>query len=510
MPTAPVIQLDTPVPPPIEALPAHGTPNDPLIRELAAMRRQDVDWEGGRCFALVYHAGAEHQALLRDASGMFLADNGLNPMAFKSLKRMEAEVVKMTARLLHGPASACGTMTSGGTESLLLAMLAYRERARRKKPWILRPEVVLPETAHVAFEKAAHLFGLKLRRAPMDDQYRADLKAMKRLIGPSTILLVGSAPQYPHGAVDPIEEIGELAERHNLPLHVDACVGGFMLPFVEKLGEPVPAWDFRVPGVTSISADLHKYGYAAKGASVLVYRRVEDLKHQFFIATDWCGGIYASPTIAGTRPGGPIAAAWAGLRGLGEDGYLELTRRALAAKKQIVEGIRAIDGVRVLGQPPGTVIAFASSDPAIDIYAVADQLSDRGWHFDRQQSPPSVHLTIMAAHLDSAGAFLDDLAAAVQAVRSNPELKSRGDAAMYGMMAKLPVRTAVKLAVSKIMEGMYGPEGKAPDLSAGTGLGGGPLGAVVERYLPKAMGLIDRFDQTKTKVARALGRRTRG
>jgi glutamate/tyrosine decarboxylase-like PLP-dependent enzyme len=369
-------------------------PADALLATMQGYRGGDADWKTGRTWSLVYYGGEDHHEVLRRASEMFLAENLLNPMAFKSLRRMEAEVVEMTASMLNGPPECVGTMTSGGTESLLMACKAARDRARSKKPWILRPEIVAPETIHPAFDKAAHYFGLRLRKVKVGKDFRVDPKKMRRAIGASTVLLAASAPQYPHGVVDPIPELGAIAQDKGVPFHVDACVGGFVLPFVEALGYPLPVFDFRVPGVTSMSADLHKYGLAAKGASVVLYRSMDYMKHQFFVATDFPGGIYASPTIAGTRPGGPVAAAWAAMTFQGMAGYVDHTRRAMEATEKLVAGVRAIEGLHVLGEPHATIVAWASRDASVDTFAVADFLADRGWNIDRQHRPASIHCTV--------------------------------------------------------------------------------------------------------------------
>lgn len=490
-------------------IPATGLDKDGLLRAMAEMREGDADWHGGRTWSMVYYVGEEHHAFLERAHNTFFAENGLNPMAFRSLKRMESEVVQMTAGMLHAPPEAVGTMTSGGTESILLAVKAARDRARRQKPWILRPEIVAPRTAHVAFDKAAHYFGLKVRWVQPGPDFRADVAAMRRAISRNTVLVVGSAPQYPQGVVDPITQLGEICAERGIPLHVDACFGGFILPWLEKLGRDVPLWDFRIPGVTSISADLHKYGYAAKGASVVVYRDMSYLKHQFFIATDWPGGIYASPSMPGTRPGGPIAAAWAALRSLGEDGYLALAREIVAAVDELRAGVEAIDGLTVLGAPHGTVVAIAASEPAaLDVYAVADVMSERGWSIDRQQNPACLHLSVNAHNRAVLPTFLADLADAVAHVRAHPELSGQGDAAMYGLMAKVPVRGLVRLAVEKVMEGMYGPDGAVPDLGrVGEGEDDGFVLQFVKRYGDRAMEVIDRASGLSANLRGKLRRR---
>ncbi len=448
--------IDAPL---VRSLPTQGRDHAALLQELEALRVADADWRDGRVFSLVYDPGHAHEAFLQEAHGRYFSENGLNPMAFKSLHRMETDVVRMVGHLLHGDAATCGTMTSGGTESLLLAVKTARDRARRLHPWNRRPEMVLPTTAHVAFDKAADAFGVKIRRARLGPDLRVDVKHMKRLINRHTVLLVASAPQYPHGAIDPVAEIGKLAQKHGIPLHVDACVGGLILPFIERLGRAVAPWDFRVPGVTSLSADLHKYGYTAKGASVLLHKSTDYLQDQIFVATDWPGGVYASPSLPGTRPGGPIAAAWAGMQAMGESGYLALAQQTLAAADELRAGVRAIDGLKLLSPDDMPIVTWTSAAPDVDVYAVADQLEARGWHVDRQQDPPSVHLTVMAGHERTAGAYVSDLAAAVQFVRAHPGAKSQGNAAMYGMMAKVPFRSMVKRTVRGLMLEMYGPEG---------------------------------------------------
>jgi sphinganine-1-phosphate aldolase len=487
----------TPSTEPVERIPERGLPREELLGRLEAMRSGDADWKGGRVFSLVYTAGDEHLETLKRASELYFSENGLNPMAFQSLRRMESDVVRMATELLHGPPTTVGTLTSGGTESILLAVKTARDRARRKRPWIRRPEIVLPETAHVAFDKAAHYFGLKIRFAPLKSDWRVDVDAYRKLINRNTVLLVASAPQYPHGVIDPISEIAAIARKKRLPFHVDACVGGFILPWLEQLGHPLPLWDFRVAGVTSISADLHKYGFAAKGASVLLHVDMEHMKDQFFISTDWSGGVYAGPSVTGTRPGGPIAAAWATMMALGKEGYLHHARRTLDAAKRLHAGLAAIDGLEVMGPPDATIVTWRTVDPQLSTFAVADVLKTRGWHVDRQHRPDSVHLTVMSHHLEVVDDYLRDVREAVAHVRAHPELKGSGEAAMYGVMAKVPVRGMVKKAVLQVMQQMYSPGGAAPDLSGG---GGGALDEAVAKYAPRALELLDKVDVWRTKV----------
>ncbi len=425
-----------------------GRNADDVLTELASRGKADTDWRGGRVFSLVYHAGDEHEAMLKRAHALYASANLLNPMAFASLKQLEREIVATAAELFHGPGAA-GAVTSGGTESILCAVAAYRDRAGKR-----HPELVVPRTVHPAFDKAAHYFGVKLVKVDVGPDFRADVKAMGKAITRRTIGLVGSAPQYPHGVVDPIAELGALAVKRGVPLHVDACVGGFELPWLERLGRPVPLWDFRVPGVTSISADLHKFAYAAKGASLLLWRSPKHMKHQIFVATDFPGGIYASPTMLGTRPGGPIAAAWAALQVLGEDGYLALARKAADAADALRAGIAAIPGLVVLPSH-STIVSYAAL--GVDIYAVADRLEARGWTIDRQHRPATIHLTVTANHAPIVEHYLSDLRAAVAAVRAEPKLAKSGTAPMYGMAARMPVRRLVASKVRDMIAKMYDP-----------------------------------------------------
>lgn len=438
------------------SIPRTGRPAADLLAELEQRKAGDTRWRDGRVFSLVYHvpgtAGAAHEKLMHEAHALYASTNLLNPMAFGSLKKMESEIIEMTGRLFHC-AGAVGTVTSGGTESILCAVAAYRDRARRERPWIFRPELIVPTTIHPAFDKAAHYFGVKLVKVPVGEDLRANVRAMERKISRRTIGLVASAPQYPHGVVDPISELGEVALRHKVPLHVDACVGGFVLPWLEKLGRGVPRWDFRIPGVTSISADLHKFGYAAKGASVLIWRSIDAMRHQIFVATDFPGGIYASPTLLGTRPGGPIAAAWTALNSLGEQGYLELAKLAADAADRLRIGITAIPGLTVLGKGDATIVAYAAI--GMNAYAIADRMEVRGWTVDRQHKPASIHLTVTANHAAIVDAYLADLAASVADVRRDPSLGKSGSAPMYGMAAKMPLRGFVAARVRKVIADMY-------------------------------------------------------
>jgi glutamate/tyrosine decarboxylase-like PLP-dependent enzyme len=279
-------------------------------------------------------------------------------------------------------------------------------------------------------------------------------------------MVLGSAPEYPHGSIDPIEAMGEIALRRGVPLHVDACVGGMILPFMAMNGVALPPWDYRVPGVTSISADLHKYGYAAKGASTITYRRLEFLAHQAFVQESWPGGVFASPALLGTRAGGAYAAAWATLQRLGVDGYRELARRTHEAFVRLRDGVQAMPALRVLGEPSGPLLAYGARDPEVAIYAVGDQMDARGWSVNRVQHPEGLHAMVTAQHLDVVDRYLADLAAAVAVVKADPSLARRGSAATYGMLAQLPLRGLVRQQVRDLFVRQYA-RGAAPlDLHA--------------------------------------------
>jgi glutamate/tyrosine decarboxylase-like PLP-dependent enzyme len=448
-------------------MPQTGRNHSDILADMQSFGKRDADYSEGRTFSLVYYLGDEYTQFLKDAYNLYFSENGLNPLAFKSLKRFETEVVRMSIDMLNGDAQAVGTITSGGTESCLLAVKTYRDLAKSKKPWILSPEMIVPTTIHPAFEKAAEYFGVKAVHAPLGPDYRVDVKAVKRRINRNTILIVGSAPCYPFGVVDPIEELAKLAKRKNIPMHVDACVGGFLLPFVERLGYDVPPFDFRNEGVTSISADIHKYGFAAKGASVILYRNMDYLKHQMFIFTEWPGGIFASPALLGTRPGGSIGAAWAAMQAHGFEGYTNNARTAMDTANKLMAGINAISGLQVVGKPHACIFAYTSTDPTLNLYAVADRMEERGWHIDRQQKPEALHAMITPRHALIADKYLADLRESVDIVRKNPDLAVSGNAAMYGMIANIPLRGMIKQNVLKIFMQLYGPDGDQVQLDQG-------------------------------------------
>ncbi len=432
-------------------LPSKPTPRDVVFAAMDAAAKTDADWRHARTFSLVYQARPDVLEVAQQAYLRFFSENALNPMAFPSLRRFESDVVSMTSGLFHAPDGAAGTMTSGGSESLLMAVKTARDWARAERPAIRAPEMLLPVTAHPALEKAAHYFDVKPVHVPVGVDFRADVEAARSLASPNTILVVGSAPAYPHGVIDPIEELANLAAERGALLHVDACLGGFLLPFVERLGKPAAPFDFRVPGVTSMSADIHKYGYAAKGASVVLYRSRALRRHQWFAYGDWPGGLYGSPSMTGTRPGGAIAAAWAVMQYLGEEGYLDLARITLETTDRLARGVSDTPGLRILGTPAMSVFAFASD--TVDVYVLGDAMEKRGWKLDRQQRPPCLHLMVTPAHAPVVDAFLSDLrecVATIESTKPTPE----GAAAMYGMLGAAPDRSMIGSFVLDFMDGL--------------------------------------------------------
>jgi glutamate/tyrosine decarboxylase-like PLP-dependent enzyme len=435
--------------------PKKGTPREQITARMKEYRGEDADSANPKLFSLVYFTRPDVLEVAKEAYNAFFSENALNPMAFPSLRRMEHDVVAMTLSMLNAPEGAAGTMSSGGSESLLLAVKTARDWARAERPHVTAPEMILPVTAHPALLKAAHMTGVKPVLVPTTPAFTADVEAVKRALNDNTILIVGSAPQYPHGVMDPIADLARLADERGILCHVDACIGGFVLPWVEKLGYPVPPFDFRVKGVTSISADLHKYGYAAKGASTITYRSRALRKYQYFAHGDWPGGLFASPSVLGTRPGGAIAAAWAVMNYLGEEGYLELTRRAMAATKAIMSEVREIPGLHVVGEPVASCIAIGGDD-SLDLYVLSEKMEARGWRLDKQQLPASLHLTVSPGHDAIVPELMRDLAACTKEAR---EAKARGEqpqgsAAMYGMLGSLPDRTVVTSALLDFMDGL--------------------------------------------------------
>jgi sphinganine-1-phosphate aldolase len=427
--------------PSFRGLPADGLARTEVTRLVERMAAaEERTWQDGYASGAVYHGDPEHVAFLSSIYRAQSQSNPLHPDLWPSATKFEAEIVAMTASMLGAGQAApgtpvVGTVSSGGTESILLAMKAYRDFARARRG-IAAPEIVAPVTAHAAFDKAARFFDMPLVRVPVDSGFRADPGALAAAVTERTAVVVGSAPTFPHGVIDPIPEIAALAAERGVGCHVDACLGGFILPWAERLGYPVPVFDFRLPGVTSMSADTHKYGYAAKGSSVVLYRGGELRQFQYYTVTDWPGGLYLSPTFAGSRPGALSATCWAAMISIGEGGYTEAARRILGTGARIRDGIAAIGGLRVLGEPLW-VIAFGADD-GLDVYQVMENMSHRGWSLNGLQRPAAVHIAITLRHTRPgvADRFLADLAGSVEEVRANPGV-STGMAPVYGLAATL-------------------------------------------------------------------------
>ena len=443
-------------------IPGRGITRDETLKGMEELNaREEARWKDGFASGAVYHGDYSHIDFLNKVYALNSQSNPLHSDIWPSAIKYESEVVSMTANMLGATwgeeqegedKKVCGVVTSGGTESILLAMKTYRDWARDKKG-ITKPEMIVPTTAHAAFEKASQYFNIKLVRIPVDEGYRAHVDAAERAITRRTVALVGSAPSFPHGIVDPIEALSELARRKGIGFHTDACLGGFFLPWAEKLGYPVPPFDFRLPGVTSISADTHKYGYAAKGTSVILYRNLDLRHYQYYKTTEWPGGLYFSPTFAGSRPGALSAACWAAMVTIGEDGYMESVKRIMETAEIIKAGIREIPDLTILGEPLW-VIAFGSE--ALDIYRVMDFMTQRKWSLNGLHKPPCVHLCLTLRHTQPGVAerFLEDLRAAVHFVKENPDAKG-GMAPVYGMAATLPDRELVGDLLERYMDVLF-------------------------------------------------------
>ncbi|MDP9799093.1 glutamate/tyrosine decarboxylase-like PLP-dependent enzyme [Catenuloplanes nepalensis] len=457
----------------LDALPEDGVPAETILAELGALRARDLPTHGGRLFAYVYDPAVEGlDELTASAHALAAHVNGLDPTAFPSLLAAENALVGAAARLLGGGPATAGTVTGGGTESLILAVQA----ARDARPEIAHPRLVVPETAHAAFLKAAHLLRVTVDRVPVDPvTLRADPIAMEEAINPDTVLVACSAPSYAHGVIDPVAQVAALAEAAGVRCHVDACFGGWILPYLRRLGLPVPPFDLSVDGVTSISVDLHKYAYAPKGVSVLLHANAALRRPQYFASADWPGYTMLNAGLASTRSGGPIAAAYATVRHLGESGYRRLAARTLGAVRTLADAVRATEGLRLLAEPETTVVCLTSDDPGLDVFVLADELTAGGWHTQPQMAygdvPPTLHLTVTAAVAPAAGEFASALAEAAAAARAHG-----------------PVVLPDELAA---LAGALTPETLTPELVAGLAeslgvTGGGAPGATVNALLNAA------------------------
>jgi sphinganine-1-phosphate aldolase len=440
-------------------LPREPIATQTLLETLTKLSAAETgQWQEGRLSGGVYHGDAAHLAFLNQVYALYSQANPLHADVWPSVARFEADIVAMTAKLVGGDAKAiddaqavCGTLSSGGTESIMLAMKTYRDFGRARG--IRHGTIVAPASAHPAFDKAAHTLDVELIRVPVGADGRADVAAMKAAVTSSTVVMVGSAPSFPHGVIDPIEALSTFAKERGVGFHTDACLGGFILAFANEAGFPVPAFDFSLPGVTSMSIDTHKFGYAAKGTSVVLYRGRALRRHQYFTSPAWSGGLYVTPGFAGSRPGALIVAAWAAMMSMGRDGYVAASKQVLETGRAVKAAIGRIPELKVVGDPLW-VIAFSSE--VVDVYRVLDEMSKRGWSLNGLQSPPAVHLCVTLRHAQPGVVerFETDLAASVKAVRDVPPTKD-GMAPVYGLASSMPFKGVVGDLLCSYVDALY-------------------------------------------------------
>lgn len=456
-------------------IPLRGESEESILAHLESLKARDLDWKGGRVFGYIYDMDQRVMDVIHRAYTMFLTESGLDPTTFPSVMELEKEVIGSVRELLRGGPGVVGNFTSGGTESVICAMKAARDWSREHRPVAGTPEIVLPRTAHPAFHKAAHYLDMKTVVTGFDPvTFKADVEEMRRAIGPNAIVLVGSAPGYAQGVVDPIPEIAALARERGLLCHVDACVGGIMLSMMRDMPEyagvgitgpasaPPPPFDFTVPGVTSISADLHKFGFCAKGASTVLFHDAELRRHMIYACAETTTYAVVNNTILSSKSGGPVAAAWAVLRLLGRDGYARVIRDLNEATRVLIEAVRATPGLRVLGEPDMCLFSFASDDPEVNVFVLADALKKAGWYvqpqFSTAQSPANLHVTMNPRAMGRAEELARDLPRVVDEVRRGGARIPEGPVkAIAGMLAADSSPEAIRRASA-----MTGGEGGAP------------------------------------------------
>lgn len=470
----------------MKTIPETGRPFEEILKQLDLYAADDPAYKEGKTWSLVYYKDEEYTRFIAEAYEKYISANGLNPTAFKSLKRFENDIVAFTAELLHADERSAGCVTSCGTESCMLAVKTYRDWGKAVKG-IRRPEIIVAETAHVSWYKGAEYFGVKVHTVPVGKDWKIDIRAVKKKINRNTVMLLGSAPEYPHGMIDDIVSLGQLGLQHNIPVHVDACIGGYLLPFMVMAGANLPPFDFAVPGVTSMSADIHKYGFAAKGCSCILYKNLDLFKFQCFVHTEWPGGLFASPALLGTRPGGAYAAAWAAIQANGVQGYIEMAKQTMENADRLREGIACIPELEIIGQPQCSLIAYRSKDPYnVNIFAVGDKMQKKGWHIDRLLHPDGLHAMITCSHSLVIDTYLSDLREAVQAVKGKPELALQGEAATYSTVGHVPFKGTVRSSVLNIFAQSYEVSKGLIDLSDSSQVtGGGKLDKIVNKLVMK-------------------------
>ncbi|CZT41505.1 probable sphingosine-1-phosphate lyase [Rhynchosporium secalis] len=450
-------------------LPKEGWSDETVLQELETLANMDhTRWEDGFVSGAVYHGGDSLIKLQTEAFGKFTVANPIHPDVFPGVRKMEAEIVSMVLAMFNAPGGSAGVTTSGGTESILMACLSARNKAYAERG-VTGPEMILPETGHTAFRKAGEYFGIKIHLVACPaPSYQVHIPSVARLINSNTVLLVGSAPNFPHGIIDDITSLSKLALKRKINLHVDCCLGSFLVPFLEKAGFETELFDFRLKGVTSISCDTHKYGFAPKGNSTCLYRDEKLRTYQYFISPDWSGGVYASPSIAGSRPGALIAGCWASLMNTGETGYIKSCSEIVGATKKIVDAIEhnpALNSdLEVLGHPLVSVVAFNSK--TLDVYDIADAMSAKGWHLNSLQSPPAIHVAVTLPIVKVWDKLVADLEAVVEGEKEKERVrivegkgakgKSLGDsAALYGVAGSLPNKSVVVELASGFLDTLY-------------------------------------------------------
>ncbi|RFU31959.1 hypothetical protein B7463_g4384, partial [Scytalidium lignicola] len=450
-------------------LPKEGWSDELLSKELEKLANMDHSrWEDGYVSGAVYHGEDGLIKLQTEAFGKFTVANPIHPDVFPGVRKMEAEVVAMVLNLFNAPLGAAGVTTSGGTESILMACLSARQKAHAERR-VTEPEMILPETAHTAFRKAGMYFGIKIHMVACPaPSYQVHIPSVARLINSNTILLVGSAPNFPHGIIDDISALSKLALKRKLPLHVDCCLGSFLVPYLDKAGFETEPFDFRLKGVTSISCDTHKYGFAPKGNSTVIYRTAALRQYQYFVSPDWSGGVYASPSIAGSRPGALIAGCWTSLMSVGEAGYIKACTQIVGATKKIIEAIQTNpvlnNDLEIIGKPLVSVVAFQSK--TINIYDIADAMSAKGWHLNALQTPPAIHVAVTLPISKVWEKLITDLEAVIEGEKEKERVrvvegkgakgKAVGDsAALYGVAGSLPNKSVVVDLATGFLDTLY-------------------------------------------------------
>jgi glutamate/tyrosine decarboxylase-like PLP-dependent enzyme len=424
------------------AIPEEGLSEETLVKYLEqCAAKEHPGWKDGKVSGKVYNGEPSVISVMNAVYKLYCVSNALHPEVFPSIRKFEAETIRMTCTMLHGGEETCGTLTAGGTESILMAMKTYREYGRKAKG-IQFPEVIMSDGAHAAFDKAQEYFGIKIVRTPINCDGTTNIEAVAARINSNTVGIVGSAPNYAHGSIDDIEALAELAISRNLLLHVDACLGGFFLPWAQKLGYGVKPFDFQVKGVSTISCDTHKYGFGPKGESTLLFANRSLRRYMYFIQPDWNGGIYASPTVAGSRAGAPIAGTWAVLVTTGEKGYMAATKGMMEAHREIVEGTKHIKELQLICDHPSPVLAWKSNE--IDIFMIIDAMKRKRWVLDALQSPNAIHICLTVRHIGKGKEFVRDLIEAVELIKSDPAQFTGGMAPVYGMAASIPDRTIIR------------------------------------------------------------------